>query len=451
MWGDLMMAVSTAVVPCPFHVMSTSNEMSMYIRDPKRKELEKFRVSGLVIDGTQEARGKVLGIKSPRRNFIGDEAEDINDIIYEVMTNITGAISRRVMLLSNPREKDSGFGKFNEPACGWSSVSEHDTHWATKNGGICLHFNGLHSPNVKAGKSIFTGIITKEQVEDIRTVNKENSVAWYSRVLGFPAPDGMVSRIFTTHYLNKAKNTIEWDFKPEPCATLDPAYEKDAAPMHFGEIGKMRDGKLGIQGTETIVMRYQIGEPKHYQLAHWVMQECKKRGVKPKNFIMDASGNASGTRDILMKEWSKDVQWICYGGAATERTIIEGTMTKACDKYEKFVTELWFRAAECAASGTLMGLGRLHEKTEQELAARLYEEHEKTEGLFIVAEKKEDMKKRLGHSPDYADAFCQFGELLVRSRMGEIAGLPVPTKTRWSSARERASAINAVHAEYTNT
>lgn len=445
MWGDLMMAVNTAAVPCPFHIPGTANELSVYIKDPNRRELEKFSINGLLVDHTQDARGKILGIKAPRRRFIGDEAEDINDIIYEVMTNITGAQGRKIAMLSNPREKDSGFGKFNEPKNGWGSVNEYDKFWETKNGGICIHFNGLESPNVKAGKAIFTGIITKEQVEDIRTVNKENSVAWWSRVLGFPAPDGMVSRVFTHYHLTKAKSDLVYDFAPRPCATLDPAYERDAAPMHFGMIGRDKLGRETIQCTETIVMQYQIGEPKHYQLARWVREECQKRGVAPKDFIMDASGNASGTRDILMKEWSPEIQWIVYGGKSTDRPIVEGLPTKANERYEKFVTELWFRAAECCASGLICGLGNLHEKTEVELKSRLYEEKQVTDGLRIIVESKDETKKRLGHSPDFADAFCQFGELLCRSGQKPIPQLPSgqPVKSAWQMHKDRA--IKAAH------
>lgn len=400
MWGDLMMAASTAAVPCPFYIAGGSNELAMYIKDSSRRELEKFSIGGLLVDHTQDARGKILGIKAPRRRFIGDEAEDINDVIYEVMTNITGARGRKIVMLSNPREKDSGFGKFNEPEGGWGTVNEYDKFWKTKNGGICIHFNGLESPNVKAGKAVFTGIITKEQVDDVERVNGKDSVAYWSRVLGFPAPDGMVSRVFSYYHLSKAKQDIAFDFKPRACATLDPAYERDAAPMHFGVIGRDRNGKECIQCTETITMHYQIGEPKHYQLARWVKEECVKRGVAPKDFIMDASGNASGTRDILMKEWSPEIQWIVYGGKATDRPVVEGLPTKASDRYERFVTELWFRAAECCAAGLIYGLGNLDEETCEDLRSRLYEEKQVSDGNRIIVETKDELKKRLGRSPD---------------------------------------------------
>lgn len=454
MWADLLMAAGTAVVPCPFKIASTTNEMQLYVDDRDNKEMAKFQIHGLAINNNENAEGRIRGAHANRRRLIVDEAQDVAPVIYDAMTNPAAAPDARIVLLTNPKNKVSPFGNHVEPVNGWSSVNENDLFWETKKGGICLHFDGLQSPNVKAGKTIFTGLLTNEVIEETRKVDGENSVAWWSRIRGFFAPDGMVSLIWPSSVILKARPSIVFDFRPEGCASLDPAYEQDKAVLHLGDIGKLPGGREAINCKETLVMAYKVGpdqEGKHYQLAHWVMEVCKARGIPPANFIMDKTGGGSGTYDILCHEWSPDVQGIEYGGAATERPIRMESSAPANTRYKYFVTELWFRAMHCVQDGLLAGLANLHKDTERDLNSREYEVKQFSEGEKIQAETKRDMKKRLGCSPDFGDSFVQFGELLCRrgQKPGAANTLASIPSQKWGHARERARKACKVYATET--
>lgn len=69
-------------------------------------------------------------------------------------------------------------------------------------------------------------------------------------------------------------------------------------------------------------------------------------------------------------------------------------------KYRNKVAEMWWRMREWIMNG---GSIKDEPELEQELAGREYAHNDKDQ---LVLERKSDMKKRLGHSPDWADALC---------------------------------------------
>ena len=439
MWSDLLHAVASAKIQQPFLIRSSTNELRIFPESASHEAGERFQIQGIAVPNTQDAQSRIKGAHAPRRRYFLDEAEDISEPIYEAMGNPMSAPDAKCVKLANPIEKISRFGNECEPKAGWGSISETDLFWETKSGGICLHFDGLQSPNMR-GTKIFTGILTRADVEETRTKKGEDSVEWWSQIRGWWPPDGLVSRIFPSQSIEKAKQTIIFDFIPEPCATLDPAFESDDAALHFGAKGKLRDGRTAINGTGSETFKFKAGSEiaKDYQLARWAIERCKAHGIKPENFIMDRSGGGRGVFAIMQMEWSREIQGIDYGGSATDRPVSADTDDICSKVYEKFVTELWFRARICCDEGILGGLGNLNPLTVEDLFSRRYFTKKLTDGTVQVAEKKEEMKGRLGRSPDNGDAFTQFGELLIREGHGPGRAKKQVSGSRWAKARERA-------------
>lgn len=448
MWSDLLHASESARIKQPFQIRSSTNELRVYPQSASHEAGEKFQIHGMAVTGNRDAAGRIKGGHAPRRRLFLDEAEDIADVIYDAMGNPMSAPDAKCVMLANPVEKISRFGSQCEPKDGWASVHDTDLFWITKNGGICLHFDGLQSPNMK-GTKIFTGILTKQDVEETREKKGEDSVEWWSQIRGWFPPDGLVARIFPSQSIEKAKPAIIFDYPGEVCATLDPAFESDDAVIHFGVKAKLRDGRTAINATDSETFKFKAGSEvaKDYQLARWAIQRCKERTCGPKNFIMDRSGGGRGVFAIIQTEWSREIQGIDYGGAATERPVTADNDDKCCDIYEKFVTELWFRARICCDEGILGGLCTLNPKTVEDLFSRRYFTKKLTQGTVQVAEKKEDMKARIGRSPDNGDAFVQFGELLIREGHGPGRGAKTRSGSRWSMAKVRAKRASKRYSE----
>ncbi len=458
MWGDLMRAYETIPegMKAAYRVYSTSNRMQVMVdNEGGGHELEKYIIEGMAVSRDKNSVGKIRGKHAPRRRVILDEADDMPAAIYDAFGNIMTDPDVKIVDMSNAVDRLSNFGKSCEPEGGWGSIHDTDLFWRTRDGGICIHLDGLQNPNVKnggTGKQL-SYMLNQERIEKIRTVYGENSKEWWTMVRGFFPPDGIVSRIWPQGVIERARKGIVWDFKPVMCGTLDPAFEHDDCVYHLGEKGVLRDGRPAISGTQSIRIQTKEGpgnEPKDYQVAYEVMRISRENGVDPLNFIMDKSGGGRGVFAILQKEWSMDVQGINYGGEATERPFRVGEQDKACEVVKYFVSELWFRARYLAEDGVLAGLANLHALTIEDLNARLYVRRQFTKGELMQAETKDELKKRLGRSPDYGDAFVQFGELLARNLSAlatKEAVAAQPVSKRWDRARARAKRVNAMYSD----
>lgn len=450
MWSDLMKAVETGRAKQAFTIRNTSNELRVFPEQVGRESGEKYQIRGMAVDKNKDAPGKIKGAHAPRVRLFIDEAENVSDIIYEAMDNPMSAPDSKAMMLFNPLMWNSPAGRLTIPKAGLSSISANDLFWETKRG-ICLHFDGLQSPNLTQNKVVFPGILTRENVDEARINLTENSVAWWSRIRGFPPPDGMVSQIFPSQIIEKAKPEIVFDYATEPCFTLDPAFGGDNCVAIFGRKGRLRDGRMAITAIGSEVITFSVGENAaliDHQITSRVLALCKVQGVKPSNFIMDRSGPGRGIYAALYKEWSPEIHGVDYGGSATDRPVRSDEKELASEIYEKFVTELWHRAKESIADGILGGLSKVDERVVDELSSRLYETKEVTRGTVIVAETKTEMKKRLGRSPDFADAYVQFAELLIREGYGPgrlKAGQR--TGSKWSRQLKRAVQANQRFAE----
>jgi hypothetical protein len=456
MWSDFLKAAETAKgIPVLdlLDLRSSTNEMKAYPLEASKESAEKYMIHGMAVNKSKDAEGRIRGGHAPRRRVILDEAQDIADAIFDAAINPMSAPDAKFVLLSNPVEKISKFGEWCEPALGWSSVTENTRSWPTKKGGICLHLDGLQSPNITQSTRTFTGLFTRQNLQDILRLHGEESVQYWSQVRGWFPPDGMVSRIFPSSVIEKLKPQIIFDYATEPVASLDPAFEWDDCVLHFGDMGKLRDLRPAISATDSETFVFKAGpqaEPKDHQIAHWVMARCKARGLLPKNFIMDKSGGGRGVYAILQKEWSPEVQGIDYGGSATERPLRADEPDKCCDIYEKFVTELWFRCRAAGEDGILGGLSLLNPKTIDDLHSRRYTLKKTSKGTVQVAETKDELKKRLGRSPDNGDAFTGFAELLIRLGHGPgRAKKPPVSGSRWSKQRTRAIAAAKRYSEQT--
>lgn len=449
MWSDLLRAEETAQVKQAFSVRSTTNELRVYPASASRESGEKYQIHGMAVQNTSDAAGRIKGGHANRRRLFLDEAEDIADVIYDAMGNPMSAPDAKCVALANPIEQISRFGKECEPVGGWSAVHDTDLFWLTKKGnGICLHFDGLQSPNIKQTTKIFNGILSRQDVDDVRKGSGEDSIEWWSQIRGWFPPDGMVARIFPSQIIQKARPPIIFDFATTPCASLDPGFEGDACVIAFGDKGSLRDGRIAISGTSSHTLKFKVGagnDEIDFQIARQVKEMCVTRGVKPSNFIMDRSGQGRGVFAILKKDWSQEINGIDYGGAATDRPLRSDEDDKCSEIYQYFVTELWFRGRAACEDGIIGGLDLLNPLTLEDLASRRYETRKVTQGTVQVAEQKKIMKRRLGRSPDNGDVLCQFGELLIREGHGPgrgIGGKKQAGGSKFAVAKTRALRTN---------
>lgn len=465
MWSDLLSGIGQAKYHCPFRIMSNSGEMKIYpkkesgLSDAENKEREKYQIEGFATSKTKDSAGRIQGKHAPRRRLVLDEAQELPAAIFEAEVNAMSADDFISVRLANPVDKLSVFGtECCEPAEGWEAITDTDLFWRTKGGHLVLHFDGLQCHNMRVKElhdakaitdkqykdRILPFMISPEYVEEVRASKGENSLEWWKYVRGFFPPDGTVGKVFPEVIIERMKKHVEFDFEPTPIAMLDPAFEYDDCVIQFGDFGKLRDGRYAINFTETERIRTKLGkeyDPKDYQIAYAVRELCKARGIKPENYIQDCTGNGRGVLAILQKEWGRECHGCAFGGSPTERPINTNDATKCKELFVYFVDELWFRMSEWATAGLVGGITRLDKLTLQDLGQRRYT----LQGNKRRVETKNEVKKELGRSPDYGDAFVLASELLARKGIYADGIGKRSTGANTEERRKRVARVNSIY------
>jgi hypothetical protein len=322
-----------------------------------------------------------------------------------------------VIVIGNAVSQLDNHGRCCEPEAGWNSITIDDERWRTKGvpqwsmlPGICCHFDGEKSPNVKLGVTKWPFIYTYENHIAALRIGRESSTYW-SQERGFWPPEGLTNTIFSLAMIErhggKGKHTFYRMAKP--CAFMDTAFGGDKCVVVFGLLGDLEDGRLALQITERLVIqtsvisKYEID----HQVAHAFIKACEERRVMPEYAGLDATGTGRGVAAIVLAEWSDQVHYIEWGGSASDKPASEEDSRPSKEVYTNRVAELWYSCRELLLTGQLKGL---YQEAIVDLTIREFQ----LRGRRISLETKEDLRARLHRSPDDGDAVAGLVEIARR-------------------------------------
>lgn len=376
----------------------------------------------------KEAIGKLIGIKAERLFLIADELSELSEALLEAGLPggnlFQGNPVFQLIGLSNPCSYFDPFGKLAKPKEGWDSITVEDEEWET-NYGWALHFDGLKSPNLLAGKTIYPFLPTQEKIDAaLAASGGENSLRGWRMVRGFFPPKGSDDTVYSAADIVKfrADKPAVWgDSPPVRVAALDPAFTNggDRSMLYFGKVGTTSDGILTLcyDKCEELVEDVTVkSEPRAFQIARQFRDRCIAEGVLPRHAAFDASGAGIPFGDVVAQVWSPEVLRVKFGGAPSELPVSLNDRTPASKVYANRVSEIWFSGKELMQMNQLRGVS---ESLAVELTSRRYETLKSGECKLKV-ERKEDLKLRTGRSPDEADA-AMLLVVLCRERLGFAA------------------------------
>ncbi len=380
---------------------------------------------------TSKAVADIQGLHNERILLIIDEATDTPEAVFEAVANLSkGCIDFQILCIGNPVSYLDAHGKMCTPVGGWSSVTVDDEDWETlgvpKWGirpGICLHFDGIKSPNIKAGVNKFPFLITKEDVDNARKAEQgEESLGFWKYTRGFWAPEGTCKRIFSEPLVLKHDGMGDHVFLSHKIKIggLDPGFGGDSCILRFADYGDIEGGKMGIQLGRSVDIKVNVKskEPIHYQIKKRVIDECRAEGCLPQHFGMDVTTEAGGLADIIATEWSSKLHRVEFGGAPSDKPVSDQDFRTAKEVYDRKVTELYYICRQFLMSGQLKGL---KDKEITQFCSREYTDEKRK----IKLDTKGECKKKIGRSPDDADAVVVVVE--VARRLGAIPGVAPET------------------------
>lgn len=370
-------------------------------------------IAGEAEDAQTKIQGLHLGAKGKTR-LIMDEADNpYNMAIWRAIYNMAASGDFKAIALANPFDRTSEFARISEPECGWANADpDGPREWMSRQKWYSYFIDGLQSHNIRTGKDEFPFLLTNKGLNFIKEQKGENSAEWWAYVRGWFPPAGLIQSVFPADLVDRmSKFTVKFYGETAMCATLDPSFGGgDNCVLTISEAGRLAaDPKkvcfqvreqIYIKRTEDIVK--ETGELKTItqDFGDQAIAICKQRGVDPFFFALDDTG-PQGLGDYIAGAWSSKILRVEFGGACTEIPILDEDSRMPVDRYDRFVTELWFGAREWAAAG-LIGVDKMSRRLRIQLESRVFEIH----GRKSRMEEKKIMKKRGLDSPDEADSFC---------------------------------------------
>ena len=411
---------------------------------------DKHSILGIAVEDGETAKvaDNIRGHKAERQLVIVDEATSVPTAIMEAIENLWSYPSSQpdgefiLILIGNPQDRNDQHGRFCEPLKGWASVNVESEEWESKKKwdgkpGYVLRFDAFKSPNLTQGTIISRHLPTREMVKEaISREGSDTSPAVWSNLRGFWPPEGFVSSVFTgsmfqTHH---AYDPVVWTGRTTLYAGFDPSFSQggDRAILRVIRCGPTHGGEVAQLLPKIIIpVNAQDSRPISYQLVEGVRKACERMGVVRENLCVDATGEGGTFCDIITQEWGPGFLRVENSWSPTERPVSHEDHRLSKEVYYSRGCELWFQMRAYLFAGQIRGMD--HE-LEREACARLYEPEVGTTKKRKL-EKKLDMRKRVGFSPDDADSTTLAFEA-ARSRGWQIQPLGLTAARFEQAARE---------------
>ena len=342
---------------------------------------------------------RMAGISGDQLLFLLDEASGIKEEIHTAVEgNCAAGPGCAVLMTSNPTQvSGTFFDAFNRAKSDWCTftVSSEET------------------PNAVSGQDLFPGLASKSWVEKRKRAWGADSPRYAVRVKGnFPLQGD--DTVFPLGVIDTAQ--ARW--------FQDAAPDSDDIAVPVDEPGGPIDAGLDVArfGDDESVAKFRRGwwmGKAHVvsgldtqALASWFIGHCKRLYPKQRVRVkVDGTGVGAGVVDALRRAVNEGEKWL---------TVVDVVSSAAAsdDEYLNCRAQMAFHARKW-----LETVGAIPEdlELEGELVAIKYKFTPKGQ---IQIESKDDLRKRLGRSPDRADA-------LVLAAW-DVPGSDVPTET-WSS------------------
>jgi len=307
---------------------------------------------------------KFQGVHSPNLLIIFDEAPGIPEPIWIAALSCMTSANSKILLIGNPRQKGDMFHK----AC---VSSEYNV----------IHIPCGHTPNVSAGRIVNPALVTAQWIEDRKRDWGEGTTLYQARVEGL-FPDETKDTLVTLGMTENAK-----------------AVEAARGERHVGV-------DLARYGSDT--SRAVLWEDRYLSASsRWQGQDLMASvgrirafaddyKVPHGNIHVDAVGLGAGAVDRLREQgWPVDG---VDSGAGPDGICGE-------IKCRNLRAELYWHLRMMLQQGAMGGDPVLLDELAADVTNMKYKFG--SDGSLII-ESKDEIKKRLGRSPDFADA-CVYG------------------------------------------
>lgn len=385
------------------------------------KELARSLKRGIIVvpcktGGVVSGLAPYIGIKAPRLRHCGDEIPAMSEAFLNAYANWYGKEDFKGLMAGNFMETDDPLGIAAEPIGGWDDFTDSGKTqtWRSRfYDAFVIALDGRDSPNFdQPGDPKYRYLISQKKLDGVAKTKGIDSWEWYSQCIGKPIKGMDIWRVLTKGFCEKhhALKEVVWVGTPRTkLYGLDPAYGLgDRCVGRVVEFGEDTKGEtiLRVGEPEVIQIKVNTGDPED-QIAAFVKARLDSLSIPYDNCYFDSFGRGTLSFAFAKIMGQNSPVPIDSGQQPTSRPVrfdlfIEerGSVPrlKRCDEhYTKYISEGWFSVREAIQSEQVRNLDL---ETIKEGQSRKFTRNNQAK---IEVEPKDDMKKRLGRSPDLFD------------------------------------------------
>ncbi len=308
----------------------------------------------------------ISGFRSERGAcVIVDEASALEKDIMDAIDGLCSSSGSIVLLMGNPLRPE---GPFHE--------AFQDPDWT------CHHISSFMTPNVVEGREVIPGLATREWVEERRRSWGEGSPEWKIRVEG-EFPEDLFHGLVMLSWI-------------KPAVTRSTSRQE--APVRLG-VDVARYGSdatciVARRGPEILSVESAHGLSTT-AVAGRVLEAQGRFGVADEDVSIDDTGVGGGVTDRL-REDGREPNAINFGERADDR-----------DRFANARTELYWRLREALRPDSRdehLALAGAPREAVGAIKQATKVRYKFTGDGRIQLESKDEIRKRIGRSPDEADA-----------------------------------------------
>lgn len=287
---------------------------------------------------------------------IFDEAEGIPSGGWQGMDNFTATDNVQGYAATNPVNQSSEFGQRAMPTGGWQEFNrEEDTEWEGQQGWHVVRLDPAKSENVVQKRMVFHGLMSYQGFQEYEAKGLDHpEYEIYARGR-YPLSTAKYN-VVPQYFVNDIKRICNFTMMPENVASLDPAFAEggDLAILTTGRYGLCN----GFLDTNSQIIekidppRWMLNVEQQFPLLRRdtsdmtddIIEICSNLHVRPEWFVIDATGNGTGVRDLLMRKFGPILS-LMWGEAATKTKILEEDTQNADELYDGLKSEMYFAFA----------------------------------------------------------------------------------------------------------
>lgn len=428
-WGDIKAMWRQAKERHPWlpghvldskHAICTDNldDESVIVRDMRKGVL---CVPCKTSSGGQTNIAAYVGMKQQRKRYLADEFQFMSQAMYDSLANANSG-DFKMVAAGNPLGQGDPLDLISEPKGGWEAKTEPEKTETWENMRFLrsrtVNLVGTDSPNFDYPENQpvkYWYMTNRESIARTVAGYGKDSHQYYSQCKGVRRSGLNARRVITRELCieHHAFDEVTWHGSAlTKVFALDAAYGGVGGDRCVGghiEYGVCADGKerIAIIPPQLVPVSVRKSESSEDQIAEWVKKYCEEWGIPPENCYFDSTGRGSlGT--AFARKWSAKVNPVEFGGRPSQRPVsmdfyiidpkTKEKRLKRCDEhYRKFVTELWWTVRISIESDQVRNL------TAEICREGCMREWKEVDGNKIEIETKDEMRERMGRSPDLFD------------------------------------------------